>query len=149
MHGKHITIVDTEKEESIMHITTKVQIMVPIMILEDICKACDFLSKHDKSNPQEQYILRILKIPSHFKGGFGINLIKFSTETFQVLSGHRVKTRPNGLGRSVSRSLISIYIFFCFGGEENQRRKKTKILGQHRTEKEKKENVLRRKIFGQ
>ena len=107
------------------------------------------MSKHDKSNPQEQYILRILKIPSHFKGGFGINLIKFSTETFQVLSGHRVKTKPNGLGRSVSRSLISIYIFFCFGGEEDQRRKKTKILGQHRTEKEKKENVLRRKIFGQ
>ena len=77
MHGKHITIVDTEKEESIMHITTKVQTMVPIMILENICKACDFLSKHDKSNPQEQCILRILKIPSHCKGGFGIDFINF------------------------------------------------------------------------
>ena len=100
MHGKHITIVDTEKEESIMHITTKVQIMVPIMILEDICKACDFLSKHDKSNPQEQYILRVLKIPSHFKGGFGIDFIKFKTGTFQVLSrARRVGVFYFGTGR--------------------------------------------------
>ena len=53
------------------------KIETQILILEYICKSCEFLPNHDKSNPQEQYILRILKIPLHCKGGFGIDFIKF------------------------------------------------------------------------